>query len=164
MTTGLDEFRTKHGPAAPPTYIPPDPTEMIQLTAIDGLRQLAPAPATDVQYGQPPQGLGASPGRYLWVIDDAGVPYLLEAPPHPTIDNAVPKHTNLTGAGDAYIGGELWFGDSRSIFVSGASRRYPAKDEAHLADATCVFEALSYAVVSLGWDRDGDRPERFLRG
>ncbi len=44
----------------------------------------------------------------------------------------VPKHTNLTGGGRAYLGGELWFTNNSEVYVSGGSGRYPPSDERQL--------------------------------
>lgn len=70
------------------------------------------------------------------------------------IDGYSPKHTNLTGGGEAYLGGELWFFSVSRIYVSGGSGRYPPADARQLADAVLVFETLDYDVESLGWDVD----------
>ena len=92
-----------------------------------------------------------------------GIPYVLEAP-LPFLNGKLPKHTNLTLGGRAYLGGELWFSDRSSLFLSGGSGRYPPIDAGQLDDAAQVFEYYGYRVNSLGWDDDTDRAERVLKG
>lgn len=88
---------------------------------------------------------------YLWVIDPRGIPYILEHPLE-ILDGSRPKHTNLTGGREAYVGGELWFGDTLKIFVSGGSGRYGPESPEQLEDAVSVFETFGYVVRSLEWD------------
>lgn len=76
------------------------------------------------------------------------------------IDGYSPKHTNLTGGGEAYLGGELWFCSVSRIYVSGGSGRYPPANARQLADAVLIFETLAYDVESLGWN--GDSAKRIL--
>lgn len=75
---------------------------------------------------------------------------------------SVPKHTNLTGGGQAYLGGELWFTSATSIYLSGGSGRYPPLDATQLEEATEVFRSFGYEALSLGWDYDLQRPIRDL--
>ena len=77
--------------------------------------------------------------------------------------NNWPKHTNLTGGGLAYLGGELWFSGDSSMYLSGGSGRYPPRDELQMEDAVAVFEAYNYVVTSLGWDTEGGQAERVLK-
>ena len=127
-----------------------------------GLRILGTAPVRNVRTGVPPRRRGQPTNRYLWVIDDNGIPYIFEAP-IPVLQNNWPKHTNLTAGGRAYLGGELWFRDHESIYVSGGSGRYPPRNPQHLADAADVFRSYGYAVTSLGWDTDNNRAERYIK-
>ena len=101
--------------------------------------------------------------RYLWVIDRRGIPYILEQP-LPETDGIDPKHTNLTGGENAYLGGELWFSDAQRLFLSGGSGRYPPVDANQLNDAVKVFESYRYGVTSLGWDFKNRRAWRYYRG
>lgn len=127
-----------------------------------GIRLLAPAPATDYLRGSPPLSLkDEGDNRYLWVIDSRGVPYIFEAPID-AIGNALPKHTNLTGGGEAYLGGEMWFKSDVSLYISGGSGRYPPEDENQLEAVKHVFEAFDYEVVSLGWDHSFGAAARVL--
>ena len=84
-----------------------------------GLRLLGHAPAQDVDFGAPPASRKEEGrNRYLWVIDDQGIPYIKEIPLELLISEK-PKHTNLTGGRPAYAGGELWFRTQEALFMSG---------------------------------------------
>ncbi len=96
-------------------------------------------------------------------MDDMGIPYIIEQP-LPYLGNLVPKHTNLTGGANAYLGGEVWFLNSNSLFLSGGSGRYPPLHEQQLDDAADVFESYGYSVTSLGWDSEAGFANRVYHG
>ena len=153
-------FRETYDPPKQPRVIP-SKVESLLLDATDELRQLEPAPVYGIVYGMPPQAETGGTARYLWVISEEGIPYLQERPME-RLGGALPKHTNLTGGRPAYIGGEVWFSDSESMYVSGGSGRYPPRDETQLMDAVTVFESYGYRVRSLGWDSESQRALRVL--
>ena len=157
--TPIDGFRCRYS-LRPPQW-PPSPSEKHQLSAADGLRALCRAPAREVLWGTPPRSR-SDPGqhRYLWVIDANGIPYIRESPIQ-AICHRLPKHTNLTGGGSAYLGGELWFGSCTHLYVSGGSGRYPPIDSGQLDCAVQVFRDFGYHVTSLGWDEGTDSARRF---
>ena len=95
------------------------------------------------------------------MIDYRGIPYLIESP-MAILDFHCPKHTNLTGGKSAYIGGELWFSDANSIYVSGGSGRFHPLNEQQLDAAIGVFSSFKYTVKSLGWNRETDLAMRYL--
>lgn len=160
VTEELREFWKRHSERSPSSHIDYSPHELVLLGERHGLRRLRPSPALDVQFGAPPTSR-VEPGsnRYLWVIDQEGLPHIIERPLAET-DGCDPKHTNLTGGGKAHVGGELWFSDNSHLFVSGGSGRYPPKDANQLSDAVRVFESYRYRVTSLGWDFKNDRAWR----
>ena len=131
------------------------------LDASSGLRLLEYAPAQNVQFGYPPSSRRPDSNQYLWVIDDRGIPFVKEAP-IAALGSRLPKHTNLTGGRCAFVGGQLWFENQHRLFVSGGSGRYRPLCPEHLAAAVGVFQAFQYAVTSLGWDSDLNRPFRHL--
>ena len=145
-------------------------SERIPLKKEHGLRILGPAPAREVQLGKPPSGRGdRGNNRYLWVIDACGIPYIAERPQRDLKGNKgnLPKHTNLTGGGEAYVGGELWFASDDSLYVSGGSGRYPPIDSRQLELAVGVFRHYGYKATSLGWDDapvPGGRAKRHWEG
>lgn len=142
--------------------VPAPAYETLPLNRESGLRLLGYAPAQDVDYGDPPRSRQErGRHRYLWVIDDKGVPFIKEVPVV-GLEAEIPKHTNLTGGRPAYAGGELWFQTAELLFVSGGSGRYEPIHPEQLSDAVCVFEAYGYTVTSLGWDALRNSPSRIL--
>lgn len=155
----LDGFRQRY-PLRPPKFIR-DPSEAVKLNESDGLRLLQPAPAPNVIYAPPPKSMSDKTTPYLWVIDErGGVHYILEV--HIARIGAKPKHTNLTGGGEAYLGGEMWFKSNTALYISGGSGRYPPESAGQLKEAVRVFESLGYRVYSLGWNEEEGRARRFL--
>ena len=161
-THTLDVLRTRYSPR-PPIARPTDtPTQSIPLQTSDGLSLLTPAPAPGVQFGAPSATRWRSRhNTYLWVIDIRGIPYVFETPVS-AIGDLLPKHTNLTGGGEAYLGGELWFSSASSLYLSGGSGRYRPIDDGQLEEATDVFRSFGYYVTSLGWDYVMDEAKRIL--
>lgn len=159
---GLLRFRRRYGIRKPLIPYPVLANEMLQLCPTYGFRLLDYAPAQDVDLGLPPRSRREDGHhRYLWVINDEGIPFIYEVP-IAVLNCNYPKHTNLTGGEPAYAGGELWFRTDASLFVSGGSGRYEPIHAEQLNDAVGVFEAYGYAVTSLGWDASIDRPRRLL--
>ena len=157
----LDEFRQHYGLRK--SARPIDSYESMNLGVESGLRILSEAPVSDVVFGRPPKH-AEDRGRntYLWVIDRSGIPYLIEGPLK-ILNERLPKHTNLTGGGPAYVGGQLWFRDTSTLYVSGGSGRFPPLNEGQLDAAVSVFESFSYAVSSLGWNPGTGYPRRILQ-
>lgn len=158
-TPALDEFRGYYQPRKP-TKID-YPHESKEIESKDGLAFLRRAPASGVKFGNPQKLEDPVRNTYLWVIDYRGIPYLIESRMD-ILDRHLPKHTNLTGGKSAYIGGELWFSDANSIFVSGGSGRFPPLNEQQLDAAIGVFSSFKYTVKSLGWNRGTDLAMRHL--
>jgi hypothetical protein len=136
--------------------------ELKQLEQKDGLRFLGPAPAKNVALGPPPYSMGKLEHTYLWVIDVNGIPYIIESPVA-GVARQLPKHTNLTGGREAYLGGEMWFTSQKSLCISGGSGRYPPTDEHQLQEAAEVFESFDYSVKSLGWDHIEGHARRYVQ-
>jgi hypothetical protein len=153
----LDDFRSLYEPR-PPKW-EPDPVEAIPIDAATLLPQ---APAVGVSLGWPREGRN-DPGTntYLWVIDLEGIPYVLDVG-LPQLGGCRPKHTNLTGGGMAFVGGEMWFEAVDKLYISGGSGRYEPGSEDQLEDSRRVFESFGYSVSSLGWNSIRGKPVRFL--
>ena len=160
--SGLAEFKQRCEPRQPSIPSTAQMNESLQLDHLTGLRLLEYAPAKDVYRGSPPKSRRErGRHRYLSVIDDEGIPFIREIP-IVALGIELPKHTNLTGGGPAYAGGELWFDTEESLFVSGGSGRCEPIDAEQLEGAAGVFESYGYAVSSLGWDSSRNKPRRFL--
>ena len=158
----LDSFRRRYALRSPNARLIRNPSEAERLDETNGVRFLELAPATGVGLGLPPlERGGATSNRYLWIIDTRGVPYIFEQP-IPALNNAIPKHTNLTGGAEAYMGGELWFTSESSMYLSGGSGRYPPVSVRQLEEAASAFKSFGYEVMSLGWDAAYDEAKRFL--
>ena len=140
--------------------------ETIALTEADGLIDFPRPGFPDYLAGNPPSGTG-SPGNhtFLWVIEKNRIPVIIElCNAGRRLQSRVIKHTNLTGGARAYCGGEIWFTDDRSFYLSGGSGRYPPRSEQELEAVVNIFASCGYGVTGLGWDHDTDAPARFLRG
>ena len=139
--------------------------QYVGLNENDGLKTLQPAPATNVTPGTPPKSSSDNgTNTHLWVITERGVLYIPEVRIK-RIRYALPKHSNLTGGGEAYLGGEMWFESDTTLWINGWSGRYPPKNAAQLKEAVRVFESFGYRVHSLGWnEKDGEKGKarRFL--
>jgi hypothetical protein len=159
FTKEFDDFRCRHSLRLP-VFIGSQ-WETMALQQQDGLRLLGPAPAANVLPGTPPSSSNETTNRYLWVIDTRGIPYIIDAPAQ-AVGHRLPKHTNLTGGMEAYLGGEMWFNSSTALYVSGGSGRYPPTDRRQLAEAIRVFQAFGYEVSSLGWNDVTGRAKRVL--
>ena len=147
----LANFRDRYSPRRPRHPHPRGRIES-ECRQVTGFHLLIEAPATGLQKGSPPLARNErGTNTYIWVIDSRGIPYIIETGMQ-ELEWQPPKHTNLTGDQEAYVGGELWFRIDSSLFVSGGSGRYPPLDENQLEDAVTVFGAFGYEVTSLGWD------------
>jgi hypothetical protein len=104
------EFRCRYPPRQPKDVSYYEPHEWILLA---NLSPLPYAPAAGVMIGgvPPKHRKGAITHLYLWVIDLAGIPYILERA-LPELGGELPKHTNLTGGKPASIGGGALVPDS----------------------------------------------------
>lgn len=159
-TPALDKFRSSYklrNPEKPDNH----PHESKKIESKDGLAFLRPAPASGVKFGNPQKPEDPARNTYLWIIDDRGIPYLIDCRMAILYCHR-PKHTNLTGGRSAYIGGELWFSDPNSIYVSGSSGRFHPSDEQQLDAAIGVFSSFKYIVTSLGWNQEAGHARRIL--
>lgn len=133
--------------------------ELKPVSEADGLSTLDQSPAHQPELGEPRKSADDSGQNcYLWVIDTRGVPYIAEGP---TIGAKFPfKHTNLTGGGEASIGGEAWFADPSTLYISGSSGRYPPHSAYHLRQAEELIGEAGFTIRSLGWDEETGQPRR----
>ena len=159
IVVALQSFRSQYTALPPVAGTVDADWQLISLNSC--LRRLTPAPATYVIEGNPPPYPHETTHRYIWVIDSTGIPYIFEKKLQ-ILGNEKPKHTNLTAGGTAYIGGEIWFRNTYSIYLSGGSGRYPARTEQHLSDAVNVFQHYGYEVQSLGWNKEMNKAKRTL--
>lgn len=102
------------------------------------------------------------PERRLWVILPTDVLHAPEKCPFGAARGATKvKHSNLTGGGPAFGGGELVFLDAQSVVINGCSGRYRIQSEADMQAVASAFRKSGYMVWSMGWDSDTSRPALF---
>ena len=141
---------------------PYPPAELAPVSEADGLLLLNKVPDR-LPRGRPRRShQEAGENCHLWVIDDRGRPCISEAPLRRLGGNQL-RHTNLTGGGEASIGGEIWFDDLPRVYLSGSSGRYPPTGPEHLKAAEDLFRAVGFDVVGLGWDEETNQPMRVWR-
>lgn len=144
--------------------------ECIQMTDGDGLRYLENGPIpldAELPFLQPPLIDDArADDVHLWVVRTEDVPFALEKN---TFANAKIgltqhkiKHSNLTGGGSAYCGGEILFLDENILVLSGRSGRYGPKSEAEMYSVAKAFRESGYYVLSMGWDGEAGVPAPFI--
>lgn len=164
--TALQEFLEKYPPrpyqlTGGAQAFPPE--QLAQVEEDDGLFLLNDLPPSDVALGRPRQSrFDQGEHCHLWVIDGRGRPCIAERP-IPRLGDDCLHHTNLTGGGQASIGGEIWFDKPSRIYLSGGSGRYPPRDHEHLQAAEELFRAVGFEVVGLGWDIDTGQAMRVWR-
>lgn len=140
--------------------------ELLQLTAQDGMAEMVVSPSTSAVPGVPPtRPREDGVEKYLWVIGSDSVPSIPEeGRAGRDLSRGRVAHTNLTGGQPAFCGGELWYRDDSSFWLSGGSGRYPPRSGAELERVVECFASCGYSVASFGWDVEADGPARFLRG
>ena len=154
--SALNDFRALYELRCP-KWKPP----LVEALPIKAATLLPQAPAEGVSLGWPRESRN-DPGinTYIWVIDDNGIPHI-RVVKLDELGERHPHHTNLTGGGRAYVGGEMWFETNDTLWVSGSSGRYHPISEVQLGDSVKVFEDFGYSVHSMGWDPEGGRACRF---
>ena len=83
---------------------------------------------------------------FLWVIDNSSLRIIREKTRNArrTHDSEFVCHTNLTAWGEAYIGGELFFGDDGNIYINFFSDRYGNPSVAQWETAKQFFIRIGY--------------------
>lgn len=153
LTFPARAYRSRRGGGEYPEH------ELEPASQADGLSTLNQSPADGPELGVPRRSADESgQSCYLWVIDARGVPYIAEGPR--TGAKFPFKHTNLTGGGEASIGGEAWFSDPLTLYISGSSGRYPPDSANHLRQAEELIRRAGFTIRSLGWDEDTGQPRR----
>lgn len=134
-----------------------------QMEASDGLAEWEDGTASmSATKTDTPQVEAKPANRLLWVVTEREVLHAPENCPFGATRgaNAV-KHSNLTGGGEAYCGGELVFVCDQTIVVNGCSGRYRVRDEAEMKALASAFKGSGYKVWSMGYNTDVDRPAMF---
>ncbi len=77
---------------------------------------------------------------FLWVLDQGGIKVLWENVENLLDVDKEVKHTNITAAGLAFHGGELFITDDNKIFVNNASDRYGDSERQHWEAVITYFK------------------------
>jgi hypothetical protein len=83
---------------------------------------------------------------FLWVLDNKSIKMIREKTPN-NLRKSKPDyvcHTNLTGGGKAYIGGEIYFGEDDNIYISWFSDRYGNPPDDLWENTKKYFEDVGY--------------------
>ncbi|QGM45094.1 hypothetical protein [Methylocystis heyeri] len=100
--------------------------------------------------------------RHLWVVTTENVHYAPEACDFGKCRGAgATKHSNLTGGGRAFVGGELVFLEADTIAITGCSGRYRLRSGKEMAAIERAFVESGYNVWSMGYNEDTNRPHQF---
>lgn len=89
---------------------------------------------------------------FLWVLDEAGIKILWENTKNPLdIEDGEVKHTNITGAGLAFHGGELFVTEDNRIFVNNSSDRYGDSDGKNWEEVIAYFKKtyVNYQIIDI---------------
>lgn len=110
----------------------------------------------------PPEIEPAPAEAHLWAVTHEDVVHAPELCPFGADREAGRiKHSNLTGGGDAYCGGELLVLNDNTVVINGCSGRYRMRDAAEMRAVASAFRGSGYNVWSMGWNTDVDRPAMF---
>lgn len=145
------------------------PDELWLMGWTDGLETfgdgpISPAPGRDAEPQIPelPEQLDE---RRLWVIREQDVVTAPEICPFGgALSVGKVKHTNLTGGARAHAGGEMLRLDDRTLILNGGSGRYASSCEDEYMHAIKAFRDSGYFVWHMGYDREANRPQRFVPG
>lgn len=162
----FDAFRTTIGEARlPPHELIANDDQVKQMSSADGLRLWIDGAATRAATSPPapllqPRQVEAA---HLWVVRDDDVAHAEERCAFgAALESGIIKHTNLTGGKPAFSGGELVFLDAVTIVVNGCSGRYGPRSKSEMQDVARAFAESGYAVWSMGFDDETNRPARFV--
>ena len=163
----LQEFLSAYPVHEPNLSVKKNDGELQLLTEAEGVRLIDSAPATWAEVSPPPKDqkeFDEHDSRYLWIFNDCGIPCVKEISEFTLqLESKKAKHTNLSGGGNASVGGEAYFGSQEELYLTGSSGRYRFQNNRQLDDAVEVFKELGFSTCCLGWDTDRDRPNHIYR-
>ena len=93
---------------------------------------------------------------FLWILDTEGIKILWENTENLLdVASREVKHTNITGGGSAFHGGELFFSADNKIYVNNQSDRYGDSAKDHW-DATIAYFRKTYIQFQIIDLKDAD--------
>lgn len=140
--------------------------ELADLSGEADVLSLTVAPSAGFERAATPHTRQTRGGAtYLWLVRTDNVLIALEegASGRATKRKRL-AHTNLSGGLPAHAGGELWYRDERSLWLTGGSSRYAPRSREELMKIVESFRKSGYAVCTCGWDEEVARPARYFRG
>lgn len=153
----FDPYRSEFAARAPDISRKQYEDEINDLSGNSDFFDAIIAPANNFISGNPGTNtnLENEEKKYLWVISSNRVKFSLE---YGTSGGSTNRnrlsHTNFTGGTDAHAGGELWFKDDKSIYITGGSSRYQPRSKAELDSIISAFKKAGYSVCSAGWSEE----------
>ena len=140
--------------------------ELLDITGRPDVLEFSSAPCLSFLTGAPPKVNGEDgEKKYVWLVGPDNVLYALEkGKTGMSLSRKKLAHTNFSGGGLAHCGGELWFRDNESIWLTGGSSRYCPRSPAELEQIVASFRSAGYRVASAGWAEEIGRPSRVFRG
>lgn len=165
-TPNFDLYRTEFSLQLPDLANKRHDDEVIDVSSNSDVYSFLAAPATDFLLGDPPtRPRTAGEKMHIWLVLPRDVVFSEEAGASgASTHRGRLSHTNLSGGGEAHCGGELWFRDEQSIWITGGSSRYAPRSGEELQAITKSFLSSGYSVCSCGWDSENAAPARFFRG
>lgn len=147
-----------------PLHMVANPDECVQMQSTDGIHVWRDGPVpvdASTDAGIMPPLMPATFDKRLWVVNEQ----VLFASEYCDFGDRLAskkvKHSNLTGGGHAYSGGEFVPVDSETLIINGCSGRYGSKTPQEFEAFVRAFRNSGYHVWSMGWDTDGDKPMPF---
>jgi hypothetical protein len=140
--------------------------ETNDLSGHHDVSSLELAPAERWLEGEPAaQPRSSGKIMHLWLIHDSDVVVALEeGDAGASTKRGRLAHSNLTSSGRAHSGGELWFRDASSVWITGGSSRYTPRCREELEAVSSSLKDCDYSVCNCGWDDEINSPSRFFRG
>ncbi len=135
-----------------------------QMTIEDGLMCWVDGPVegSTLEPEEKPELSNDLYAQRLWVVTKEQVLHALEKCGFGTSREAeAVKHSNLTGGGMAFVGGELRFLNSETIAITGSSGRYRLRGAKEMASIERAFAESGYNVWSMGYNEETNRPNLF---
>lgn len=135
-----------------------------QMSSEDGLMCWVDGPVENIgsEPATKPVFSGTPDGRRLWVVTSEHVLHALEACDFGSEREAgAAKHSNLSGGGRAFVGGELVFLNEATIGITGSSGRYRLRNRDEMAAIERAFIESGFNVWSMGYNQDVNRPNVF---
>lgn len=162
----FDAYRAKHDEQPPDLQKQRFADEVHDLSGNADVGSVVVPPVAAVLRGEPRRDWTSRPAAtHIWLVLYEDVRLALEeGTSGRTTARGRLAHTNLSGGSPAFAGGELWFRDESSVWLTGGSGRYPPRSAEELDDLSAAYRAAGFTVCCAGWDSEIAGPARIFRG